>query len=332
MVTPGNRSRGQLILIGALMLATVILGLSVLLNSILFTGAAGDTGAAAALEETGHVDYDVERGARQLVVRINHDERNRSAAEIGDAVDTNVGNFSQALAEARARSSSVAVSVDYDNSSSTFGRRIVQDHLAGMTDGSGSPTWEPVPDTTPPTRVGWFSLNVDVANVSANPFTVTAENESGHEVRIRLQQTASGSELRVRSDATYPGAPAPVDVTCDPERGRVLLDLYSGRVFTSDCTFTGIGSLDRPSSITFERGNRLRGKYAIVVNRSNPDVGTSGTYYRCRDPVTGNGRPPSQADPCVAPAVWAANITTAVEGPTLSYQDTYNLTVYTNNR
>lgn len=329
MVSDQTRSRGQLILIGALMLATVIFGLSMLLNSMLFTGATGDTGASAAVEETNFVDYDVELGARELVVRLNHAGRNRTATELGDALDNQMRNYSRALGEARARSGSVAVSVDYNNSTSSFGQRIVQDHNAPLTDAGSGGDWYPVPSTSPPTRVGWFSLSVDVKNTSSG-FGIRASNDTGDWVKIDIDE--NGSKIDVTHDASFTTGSG-VEEHCSAERGRVLLDVYAGRSFTDKCTFTGIGRLDSPSTVEFQNPDELEGKYAIVVNRTNSQVGSGpgDEYPRCVD-ATGDGRPPSDAEPCITPAIWTATITTDVVGDSVNYENTYNLTVYTNER
>jgi len=317
MVSDRTKSRGQLILIGALMLATVILGLSMLLNSMLFTGATGDTGASAAVEETNFVDYDVELGARELLVRLNHDTRNVTASELGTEATRQFRNYSRALAEARARSGSVAVSVDFNSSSSFNGTRIIQSHNTDMND----------PDpVTGGYRIGWFSMS---ANASAmddgDEITIRAENSTSPTpaVEITIERNASG--VRVESSPSWRTEP---HADCSAERGRVLLDIYAGRSFTDTCEFTGIGALGEPTHLEFSGGGNFEGKYAIVTNRSysNPPS----RYQRCR--YGGTNLSPANADPCIAPVIWNTSVTTTVVGDSINYENTYNLTVYTNER
>jgi len=327
MVSETARDRAQLILVGALLLATVILGLSMLLNSVLFTGATGATGASVAIEETDFVDYDVELGMRELVVRLNHATRNQSAAELGDAISVQTRNFSHALGESRSRSSSVAVSVDYSNASSTFGGRIVQDHNADMSDpGGGVSSWQPV-DAGTNARIGWFSLSVDLANTSDTaPFEVTAQNDT-HDLHLLMERNDTNSlQVETRLEDATGAVVASDDIPCGADRGRVLLDLYAGTAFTGRCSFTGIATLDRPTSLRFGNVDELRGKYAIVTNETSPSITSTGSYPTC------DGVPPSLAEPCIAPAVWEANVSVDVLGPSIRYENAYNMTVYTNER
>jgi len=312
MVTHNHRGRAQLILVGALLLATVILGLSMLLNSMLLTGATGDTGATAAIEETDFVDYDVEMSMRELVVRLNHEERNRTPEELGAVVATETDHFSRALAEARARSGSVAIAVEYNNSSSSFGRRIVQAENAGISDSGGSRDWDLIDGGG---RVGWFSLSVN-----------TTASQDGDTLVVEAVNQSSGDDVSVTLDVNGTG----VDVTpgggnteyCEGERGRVLIDVYAGRGFTDDCGFTGIGSLDWPDTLNLDANDEFVGKYAVVVSESTTQV----------ESVTDSCGPGVDPDPCRAPAIWEANVTTSVQSNPVSYQNTANLTVYTNDR
>ncbi len=311
MVSPHTRDRAQLILVGALLLATVIFGLSMLLNSMLFTGASGDTGASAAVQETDFVDYDVEQGVRELVVRINHNERNRAPPELGTEIENQILNFSHSIGEARARSGSVGVSVRYNNSTSTFGRRVIQ------AENSDISSWEPVDGNA---QIGWISLNANqTATNDGEEFKITASNSSPSSEVVTLTLQMDGSHLNVVSDPSWKPAET---VSCESERGQILMDLYAGRGFTDDCSFTGIGALDRPTAIDFDTSANFVGKYELVTNQTTPAIRAQ------VDPCTS----PTDPDPCSTPAVWLANITTHVEGDSVSYDNSYNLTVYTNER
>lgn len=312
------RDRGQLILIGAILLATVIFGLSLLLNSALFTGSSGGSGADAALAETDLADFEVQRGARELIVRVNQAERNVTWSSLGTVVGDNVTRFGRLLAESKAAAGSVAVNVTYDHGSSRQGYRIVQAHDADFTDNSDFDDWTPVSD--PDTNVSWFTANLNVENTSSStPFVVTADNGS-HDVRIELLRSASN----VTVTATAPNG-STSSPTCGSAGGRVLLDLYRGSGFADDCEFTGIGALDGSTRIEFENGDDIEGKYEIVMDRSNSLA--TGAADECVD-AFGNPEPPDEADPCVAPVVWSANLTTTVHGDGVSYETSRNLTIY----
>lgn len=325
MVT--DRERAQLILIGAILLATIIFGLSLLLNSVLFTGSSGASSADAALADTDVADFEVQRGARELIVRVTHAERNVTEADVRSNVERNVTQFSRLLAEAKAASGSVAVNVTYDDASSRLGYRIVQAHDADFTDADGTPDWTPAP-AFPDTTVGWFTANVNVANTSGNAlpsiFTVRASNGS-ESVEVGLNRSGANMTVAVTKSWT-PGITN--TTTCGSANGRVLVDIYRGSGFTDGCEFTGIDVFDGPTRVTFENGGLIEGQYELVVNRSTPNIGNPAVHRECVDGF-GDGRPPAEADPCVAPVIWAANLTTTVHGDGVSFETSRNLTIYT---
>jgi hypothetical protein len=318
-----SRDRAQLILIGSLLIATVIFGLSFLLNSLLFSGAAGSTGATGSIDQLESHQFDVQRSLRTLAVRVNHASRNVSANQVATAIDENFTTLGRLHSESAAAAGTGTVAVRYNNSTSTLGSRIVQTQDADFTDNTSAPNWTPVP-TSPETSVGRFTANVIVQNTSTSvPFRVTAENESNYQVELEIR--SDGSNLSV--DSTYdPPGPPPTTTTvqCGAENGRSLLDLYGGSAFTGDCEFTGIGNLTGPTRIDFQNADEIEGSYALVVNRSTGEIGTG--YGECFDGAT--GVPPTDADPCLAPVVWSANVTTEYQSDRLSYGNTYNLTVY----
>lgn len=324
-----RRGRAQLILIGAVMVATLVFGVSLLLNSLLFTGASGASSATAELSKADTTALEVQRGVRSLVVRLNHRRRNATAAGLGQALEENLTRYSRLLGETAAASGSVLVRVEYDNGSSATGIRIVQsrddDFRRGVAP-AAAPDWTPVPGPgaappTPPTAVGWFTVNVNVENTSTDPFAVVADNGS-RSLRIELRR--SNANVSVTTDPPSGGP-----TTCESVQGRVLLDLYSGRGYAADCEFAGVGTLSGPTSLSFVDGDRIEGRYAIAANRTNPRVGAGGIYPWCVDPTTGSSPPPRDANPCVSPVVWSANVTTTVSGEGLRYENSYNLTVYT---
>lgn len=323
-----SRDRGQLILVGALLLATVIFGLSFLLNSLLFTGVAGSEGSSASVAQIETANQEVQHGLRAMAVRVNHASRNVTADEVATALESNVTAFSRLYGEAKAAAGSAMVTVTYDNATSTLGYRIVQSTDEDFTDLGGTTDWNPVlgPGTVPDNPeagIGWFTANVDIGNTSSGvPFQVEAENGSGDELTLRLRR--DGRNLSIESVYDPAGAPSTSrTVRCGAIRGRALVDLYSGTAYTGTCEFTGVGTLAGPTSLRFEDGERIEGRYEIVMNRSNPRIDpTSSTYRPC------DGLSPALATPCVAPVVWSANVTTVVRNDHVAYESAYNLSVY----
>lgn len=324
--------RGQMILIGAVLLATVIFGLSFLLNSLLFAGTAGADGSMAGVTQVQTADLEVQHSLRTLAVRVNHASRNVTATEVATALESNVTAFSRLYGEAKAAAGSATVTVAYDNATSTVGDRIVQTEDADFTDNDspGTGDWWPVPysGTCPSceaTALGWFTANVAVENTStagvgATPaFTVIARNGTGADVEYTV--TKDGGNLTIDADASWQSSTPPV--TCGATAGRALIDFYDGSAYTGACEFPGVGALDGPTAVRFENPESIEGQYSLVVNRTYDRLSaTSDTYKPC------NGLPAGAADPCVAPVIWSANVTTTIHNDRVSYESAYNLTVY----
>jgi hypothetical protein len=315
MVT--ENTRGQLILVGALLLATIIFGVSFLLSSVVFTDVAGAGESAAAVGQVDQIDEEMRRGTGSLIVRVNHRQRHLNATEIATAVESNVTRFSRLYGESKAAAGAVSVSVAYDNGSSELGRRIVQVGDGEYRDAEGDTDWAPVPNS-PDARVGWFTANVAIENTSEDPFAITAENRSGDELDLDIAR--DGSNLTVTAD---PGWAAATMSNRTGRAGRALLDLFDGSAYTSDCSFTGVGALSGPVALEFEDSHRIEGRFSIVTNRSNGQVGDE--YEAC-------DVGPPRDEPCIAPVVWSANLTTSVRSDRVSYGNAFNFSVYARER
>jgi hypothetical protein len=325
-----RRDRAQLILIGAILVAAVIFGLSLLLNSLLFAGATGADEVQSAVAQTEDVEFEIQRSVRSLAVRVNHAGRNRTAAEVAADLEANVSDFARLYAESKTGAGSAVVSVAYENATSTVGYRIVQDHDDDFTDNDspGLTDWYPVPDSgtcssCEDTAVGWFTANVNVGNTSqggvGNPeFSVLADNGSEH---VRLTLTRDGGNLSVDPHTSWAGSLP--EATCGASSGRTLVDLLGGTAYTGTCEFTGIGALSGTMSVRFEEPDAIEGKYSIVVNETYDRLGPSSDTYR---PCPGRG--PEEADPCVTRVIWSANLTTAVQNDRVVYENAYNVSVY----
>lgn len=313
MVT--SRNRAQLILIGALLLATVIFGLSFLLNSLLFSSSTGAAPTGVAVTETTDLEFEIQRGVRSLGIRVNHDSRNRTAGEVAADFEDNVTRFSRLLSESKAASESTVVRVEYENASSTVGSRIVQTEDAEFTADDNSADWTPVP-ASPSVTVGWFTANVKLQNLSGtNTFDVTATNASD-QIKFELSKGINSSNLSI--DVDGPGGTK--SVKCGATNGRVLLDLYGGTAYGTSCSFPGLRTLTGPMSIGFADAGVIEGRYAIVVNRSTSQPAT--LYDVCS-----TGGTPAK-EPCAAPVIWSANVSTSVLGDGIEYSNAYNMTLY----
>lgn len=309
-----SRERAQLILVGSIAIAVVLIGLTIVLNSAVFTENVAGGSSVGATGDVAEFDREAIRNVRSLVVRINHESvysgTGGGETTLKGDVRQNVSAYSDVLAESYADSGSVYVNVTYEETGA-IGNRIVQDDDANFSDNPGSDTWTLVDE---PFVLGWYVVNVDVQNVSqTDPFYLELTDASGTELNVSMQQTSDG-ELDV--NASIAGGNVS-DVTCTPKNGRVLLDVLDGTSYTGDCSFNSTGYLQRPyAELRVVDGENGRGKYDVVMNRT--------------DTASLNGVPncASVNEPCRSIAAWSVNVTTVYETGSLSHERNREVTVY----
>jgi hypothetical protein len=323
--------RGQLILVGALAVAVSIVGLTVFLNTTLFTESVAPSTSNDQIDEARQFELQTRQDATELLHRVNTAERNRTATGVGSSASAAVANYSEVLAASYARSGSVTVGVAIDVARSGNGTRVVQVADANLTapGGSGdesfeSGDWEPLSEsgvTSPRQTVGWFVADVNVKETRTSAATLTFENATGAELEVELRrnETGTGGDLTVRSEASF----APTrQVTCDPTFGRALVDLYRGEVTADNCadaSFTGVDELSPPHSLEVEDGRNLVAEYEYVLNETAPGNGID----ECVSGV-------DVTDPCETPALWRVNLSTTYRGTRVEYTNGLNVSIYAN--
>lgn len=309
MVTPETRRRAQMILLGALALAVIIVAVTVVVNSLAATRTAGPTQSSPQIDEAREFAFESRKGSRSLVLRLNHRHRNVTASQLGDAVTDNVTVYGGLLAESYASSHAEYVNLTYHNDSSAFGYRTIQDADASLSS-------DPIPPTGEESRLGWFSLNVNVSATSQDPAIVRVRNDTtGYRVRYRINRTGNGTlnvTSYVREGGTITGTATGI---CDPSRNRVLLDFVSGTSFSADCRFNGTEAIEGPYTVEFVDGDNLVGKYELAYNdsvSSDPDCDSS----------------VDRTSPCTAPVVWTANVSAQFDSSEMNFTNRYNVSVY----
>lgn len=302
-----TRNRAQLILIGSIAIAVVLIGLTIILNSVIFTE---NVSQSDAIEVSGDVDEfltETRRTTQDLTLRVNHAEEYTSLSRLNSNLNQNFTNYSRVLGESQADTGSLYVNISYEGEQ-TVGRRVVQSEDDNFTK-NGSDDWSV--DSGGSKYVGWFAMNVNVDNVSkSDHFKLQVTNTSGNTLAITLRQSASG-DLLVNS--TVDGSHVS-NATCLTSNSRVFLDIIGGTALTSDCTYNSTSYLGQPySDIEFVNGSKAAGKYSLVVNdESGLNVADC----------------PDSTEPCKAPAIWEATVSAIYEAGTISYETTQDVNIY----
>ena len=304
--------RGQVLLVGAVAIAFVIVGLAVLFNAVTFTGQTTVPEAGASLDGASKFDFEARRGARELVLRINHDGVYGTESTLARNVAANVSNLS-AVMGATYSAHGAAVNVSFENTTSDFGRRIVQHQPRSFTNPNATvpSNWQLVDRSS---QVGWFAVTVngtDLAENSANAFAINVTNDTDY---VEYQIYGVGGGVVNVSVDTSVGSGNGV-YQFNTTRGHVIFDLVDGTSpMNLSARMPSIRRLDGAYNVTFRNADRASGLYSIVV----PSAGRiDGSIDTC-----------SASVPCHGPAIWNATVKTHYETPSITMTHNQTIPVY----
>ncbi|WP_136601456.1 hypothetical protein [Salinigranum halophilum] len=320
MVTVLDDDAGQLILVGGIALAFVVIALALAFNGALFADSLADSTARADLDVSEQVDRQTARDVPRLLLYLNHRTPYADVGTLDEAVTANVSTYTRLSTETRLQSRPGVVNVTLVNR--TYGTRVLQSTDGPFTeDGSvsGDPSWQPVDDRR---AVGWAVLNLDAANVTdadgADRFTIELRDGVGNSATLYLSRnTTTGDDSRtVDVETVLSSGNGTAPTPCAPSQGRLLLDLRDGSSYGGGCTFNLTGPLEGPYEVRFTNGDAATGTYAFVTSGSPPNTLAAGSYA-CPVPK-----------PCNAPVVWEATVVTSYETGTATTTNNRTVEVY----
>ncbi|QSG09221.1 DUF7261 family protein [Halapricum desulfuricans] len=308
-------SRGQLLLVGAVALAVIILGLSVVVNTVLFTENVGTGEDRVESSEISEFTFESQKDVRSLLLRINHANETRNTPELDESVHSHVANYSDGMARMYASSGSTFVDVSY-NQTLTTATRIVQSSDRNFTYSSSGATVSNWSFTNDRVDIGWFVVNVDLRNTSGEHTTIKVNGESeAISYQLNRSDGGNGADLRVQTTDSAGGADT---TTCESTGGRVLLDLRSGKAFASECTFRGVETLSPPYSVNVSNGDNIEGQYDLAVDTEWSN-GSTDDYSACS---------PGDPGPCLSPIVWKGQVDLTYRSDQTDFTTTRNVSVY----
>lgn len=310
----GFAERGQLILVGALVMALLIVGMTIIVNTVLFVENTPTDQSTTELRQVSQTEGELREAARLTTFRVNHRTRNRTESELAGSVERNVRNLTQGLDQQYLATRSLSVEITILETEN--GTRVVQSGDSEFTRPStGDTDWDPV---TTPARIGWFTLNLNSTNSQSKPFEIEVSNSTTGDVTYNITRT-NDSAYRIKSDVSSGGD---ADVTCITRENRLVLDMRLGQSPTDrSCAFNGTIEIGNASAVQFRDSHRAFGKYAIVVNGTgNPPPNVDSAIGECSStPLT---------EPCHTPVVWSMRIETGLTSESVSRTASHNLTVY----
>lgn len=253
-----RRDRAQLILVGALIVALLIMGITVIINTVLYVENTPTDEGSVVVDEASTVSAEVGEAVHKSAYRINHQTRNHSWQALQNRVAGNLTRLEASMNRQYLEGRSLSVNISLANQSE--GTRVVQAADANFTDPSTDDAdWDPVANDSH--RIGWFTMNLDGTAQREGRLHVNVTN-GAESVNYTIEQTNSSSFV-IKSSASTSGST--IDV-CSTRERRLVLDFYAGESPSDrSCEFDGITAIDKPAGVSFEGGKNATGKYGIVI-------------------------------------------------------------------
>lgn len=241
-----NDARGQLILIGSIAIALILVGLVLVVNTALFTEVVGSEGTVETTKEGGVATQELE----DAVSAVAHDA---TIDETTSTVDYVVEDeLRPVLANSSVDSRGAFVNVTYLGSpvDGTYVHQNTPDEFDDDFDPDGSSV-----------DVGHFVLVIE----DADDMEIDVEGTGGTTETLDIDAFSNSVEL---SDANSSSACSGFEAT----DGTVRIDLYNGRVYEAPgCTFDLFGPPEAPyDHIETNNGGDVEGTFQLVTDHDNP--------------------------------------------------------------
>lgn len=343
-----SEARGQLIIIGALSLAIILVGLALVLNSAIYAENVA-TRSSDSSSQVGELRGGVEgsiRGGAKHANKVNHSSYTSISNTVNNTTRTWESNISAAMAR-----SGRSLRARYVDDSVVKGTRIGQNETREFAPKNTSAlnltsvvpsyaSWTVSPDTKGlrayEIRVQNDSLDVysrseandsleDITNNStsapAPPFTVVYSD--GETIEHSMTFYEADTQYDRDFNITHRDHTTGDSTTCRLNRTgpTFTVDIDNARVTggNSDCyeTLKFHENLENPN-ITFVRGNQSEGTWQMVVNKSNSEFESSydGNVY---DHYDKHNHSNARGQPFIEPAAWTYDVEVHYESDQVSY-------------
>jgi len=297
-----DRSRAQLLLVGALALAVVFLSLSLLLNSVIYTEnlatrqTHADTGKAQTFQSAvvDGLDGAIEHANRRNATGFA--DRRDAYRDAADSLIPILANYS----------ATDGLATDVERESVQQGTRIVDtDDGTGIVNRNGGGDWAMAADS----KVRAFRLNVTLSSVDqSNDAAITFDDGATQDVVI--EDAGSGPQVRIVGEGS-----------CALETGRI--DITAGRVDGEYCAPLADVRPTGNVNVTVENGDQIQATYSLVVDRNQAGfrsaIDTENYPGQCTPPSPPTYASTDAADPYTTPAIYAATGQLSVATQDLDY-------------
>jgi len=330
-------SRAQIVLVGALAIAFIVLGIVVVFNTSLYAENVDSTGTVSSVNQAEQVRHAGGDSVAGVAYRVNDGTFSSKATGAGAAVESNISNLSAVWQELNAQSSPVVANISFNATepATDYGVRVYQDTTANFENRSNQGNWSLTPTGSTYSDVGRFEMTLERDSLETTPddaFHLAAlggDASSGESWRVVRFVNDSGS-LDVYVDAGSGTAPSgwedrtgSVPAGCDDLAVGSTFDveMLNGYIEGTSCTFEFTDEMAfAPGTdgykVKFRDAGNVTGQY---------DAHLSTTAF---DSVGA----PAAAAPNYSYIVWGAGVDIEYGSPTASYTRTVTVPVYNSTR
>lgn len=265
-----SQNRGQLLLLGGLAIAIVLLVAIPLANSLVVTQSASSSETVTEIDSVAREEAAIDRSVNSIV------DRSDSVEELKWGLQ----NYSATRTRVRGTSNGVYVNVTVNKADSEGAERLQTDGSDFDDPGTGGSTnWQVVDSAD---AIGSFNLTIEDANNPASPsagaFTIEIIGDSGDVWRLRAYRTSPSGPLTVEtqegSDPWQTACTGSTPVEVDIEAGTCTI---SGSTVPLPSEYTG--STNQPHRIEVTKGNNAGGDYRFTGRGDFSATGGENSAY-----------------------------------------------------
>lgn len=317
-----GRDPGQLFVVGALVIATLLVVLALFLNSGIYSENLAARNADPGVD--GAVEYRstaVETVGTSIYLEATRNPGNSTYASVTANHSADIEAFSNGSRLYSAYRSELRATEQVDQDNGTY---VAQNTTGEFTNETGTVAWTLV-DRTDRTRN--FTLRVDDDLDDVDPGDVTTQDTfhvvfdpaSGGAYEVYIHDNSSGAEtVTVYDSGTLTGS-CTTTSTDDP----VEVDITGRSIEETDCSTTldFVGTLSDPYEISFADGDEAEGRYGLVVDASYTDTTGADPAFNQTTTVP-NYAAPGTGVPWRSRAVYSSNVSLTYRSNQVSYNET----------
>jgi hypothetical protein len=262
--------RGQLLVIGAVAMALVLVGFGVVLNAVLYTDARAAQERATSGGDTYRFHQSIHDGVGGSVFYANYDDYG-SYDRLVDRVRNSTGTWTT---NASAHYAVNAVAIVSRVRDSTNGTQVTQSAERPLTNAGGSADWTVASDVTGVRR---FSLNVSrdslvqptadptVSELNSQDVTRIRAGNGAAERTVYLYNSSDDVVVETAHNGTSLGR-------CSVNTPHATVDLTEGTVAGRGCPSLQFPDISGAYTLEIGNGDNAAARYALIVDEEQPAV------------------------------------------------------------